>query len=129
MDKKKLKRAGIMLGALLLLAIPAKVFFIFYPQVMSKLPPCPSKFLFGILCPGCGTTRALYCLSSGNIAGIFTNNALMPFALLLAAVLYIFPEFSRHYRLINIFTVTVVIFMILRNLPWYPFTLLAPAGI
>ena len=127
---KKQKRAAGLLAVLLLLAYPAKVFFIHFPALMPKLPPCPSIALFKIYCPGCGSTRALYCLSNGNIAGVFANNPLLPWALLLATIIYIDPEFSiRHPRLITAFTTTTIVFMILRNLPWYPFTLLAPAGI
>lgn len=40
---------------------------------------CPSKLIFGIPCPGCGTTHAAKLLLSGDIVGsiIYNPNALL----------------------------------------------------
>jgi len=44
-------------------------------------PPCPSHALFGVYCPGCGSTRMLVRLAHGDLAGAFAKNPL-PFILL-----------------------------------------------
>lgn len=51
----------------------------------SLLPPCPIHQAFGILCPGCGATRALAALLRGHLREALRLNAL--FVLLLPAAL------------------------------------------
>jgi Protein of unknown function (DUF2752) len=100
-------------------------------------PPCPFHALTGLYCPGCGTTRALHQLSHGNIGAAMRLN---PLALVLLPVLaYSFFSFTleafKGKALRRLFSTrpsmslligTIVGFTILRNLPVYPFTLLAP---
>lgn len=38
-------------------------------------PSCPTKALFGVTCPGCGTARMLYCLLRGDLVGAAHFNA------------------------------------------------------
>ena len=119
----------ILLAAMAIAAIPAVFFFTHFRELLPYLPSCPSR-LIHIYCPGCGTTRALYCLFHGNIYGFFRNNLILFPSLLLVLTLWLFPEFGmRHHRLLKVYGITVVIYFILRNLPWYPFTLLLPVGI
>ena len=55
------------------------------------LPACPIHQIFGLLCPGCGSTRALAALLHGRPLEAMRLNALttllLPFALLYAASL------------------------------------------
>ncbi len=67
---------AILLCALLLVFPPTR--FHFYPL-------CPVHQYFGILCPGCGATRALAALLHGDLTGAARLNA--PFVLLLPAML------------------------------------------
>lgn len=128
--RRELKRAAILFGVLLLLAIPAKIFFNHFPKFMSVMPKCPSFSILKFHCAGCGTTRALYCLFQGNIRGVFANNPIMPLALIVVILLLIKPELSYIYRRwVNGFAILIIVYMIVRNLPWYPFTLLVPSGI
>ncbi|MEU5696138.1 DUF2752 domain-containing protein [Actinosynnema sp. NPDC020468] len=43
----------------------------------SFLPPCPLYFLTGIQCPACGSTRMVYSLIHGDLAGAWHYNAVM----------------------------------------------------
>lgn len=49
-------------------------------------PPCPFRATTGLLCPGCGSTRATWLLLHGDLAGVVQHNALyLPALALLAA--------------------------------------------
>lgn len=100
-------------------------------------PRCQLHSLTGLHCPGCGTTRALHALLNGHPLDSLAYNALCPIVLPLLAWAFVHSirvsrglassEPSRRSRIG--FRLLVVIFLaygILRNLPWYPFTLLAP---
>jgi hypothetical protein len=68
---------AILAGAAILLRFP--------PTQYSFYPQCPIHEYFGILCPGCGTTRAFAALLHGHIAEAFYLNPLT--TLLLPAAL------------------------------------------
>lgn len=74
----------LLFGCALLVFPPA--YFAFYPR-------CPIHEYFGILCPGCGATRALAALLRGHVAEALRLNALfvslLPFALVVAIRAYI----------------------------------------
>jgi len=60
--------------ALLLLSV---LFLLRFPPAQSSFyPQCPIHHYFGILCPSCGTTRALAALLHGNINEALHLNAL-----------------------------------------------------
>jgi hypothetical protein len=77
---------------LLAIAVASTVVIGVYPQLGALLPACPIHEHFGILCPGCGGTRALIALLHGRIGEAIRMNgmvvALAPFALLFAAASY-----------------------------------------
>jgi hypothetical protein len=60
--------AFMLLGAALLLVFP--------PTQYSFYPQCPVHYYFHILCPGCGTTRALAALLHGSFTEALRLNAL-----------------------------------------------------
>jgi hypothetical protein len=115
----------IYLGALS--AIAAAVVFAVDPERVSVLPPCPLHRYTGLWCPGCGTTRALHQLLHGNVAAAFQFN---PLAISLLPVIgYLFVRREEDaLKPVWIWTLlsVVVAFGVLRNIPVYPFTLLAP---
>ena len=107
---------------------PAKSFF---------YPPCPFRTLTGFYCPGCGSLRAVHQLLHGNLLAGFRLNLLMMLSLpimgyaLIANIIY----FVRGYPLPRIFVpaiwiwillIVILLFWVLRNVPLYPFLLLAP---
>ena len=77
-------------------------------------------------CPGCGCTRALAALLHGDIHKCFTSNILFIPSILVAVILLLFPKLMKIRCLIWTIITIVVLFFILRNLPWQPFCLLAP---
>jgi hypothetical protein len=109
----------------------------FNPTTAGFFPVCPLYSLTGIHCPGCGLTRGFHALFHGDITGALRYNALLPiFAFVFAFVFVslvlivvrgrglswrIFPP-SAMYG----FLILAAAFFVLRNLPFYPFTLLAP---
>ena len=122
--------AGIVWGVYLLKAIP--------PVEDSWYPRCQLHSLTGLHCPGCGTTRALNACLNGRIAQAVAFNSLAfivaPFVCwsLFQSVRTwhqnreLKPE-SAPSRFLKLFLVILVVaFGILRNIPWSPFTLLAP---
>jgi hypothetical protein len=104
---------------------------------IGALPSCSFRSLTGLYCPGCGGTRCVKSLLRGDIAGAFALNAvttglfLIGVGLLVAAVLRerqgraaAMPRLPDWFAWCLVGS--VVAFGLLRNLPWWPFTLLAP---
>lgn len=110
--------------------------FLMDPSIKGLYPSCPFYYLTGYYCPGCGTLRVLHNLMHGNILKALSYNALT--VALLPLVLYLFlieiniiKENSPLYHIFskNFYSVLLVIifvFWILRNIPFFPFSILAP---
>ncbi|GAB4315997.1 MAG: DUF2752 domain-containing protein [Candidatus Sumerlaeia bacterium] len=119
-----------MAGALVIL-------YVFDPSSSGVYPPCMFHKLTGLHCPGCGGTRAVHSLLHGDVRQALAWNALVPALIAGLVVLwgfyagqYLFkgrrnfpPLPSRWARLIFI---GLLIFWVARNLPFAPFTVLAP---
>ena len=103
--------------------------FLFDPATHGFYPICPLHQMTGLLCPGCGTLRALHQLTHGNFAAAWGLNpfvmALWPVALWLVARELIWLTTGR--RLPGLVTRPIfgwalvaglVIFGILRNVPF-----------
>ncbi len=110
---------------------------IFDPGKSSVLPPCPFHALTGWYCPGCGSTRMLHHLVHGHPLLAFAQNPfamiLMPF-LLYGLVRQLFsPDRAVFSRIPAVWiwtlAVSTVVFAVLRNLPFVPFSYLAPGGL
>ncbi|QQL45319.1 DUF2752 domain-containing protein [Sulfuriroseicoccus oceanibius] len=93
----------------------------------------------GLHCPGCGLSRATLALSEGRVADAMKFNAmgivLLPVALLALCIETIGWVFQANPpvrlllrpRLSTAIAIMVIAFAVLRNLPWSPFTWLAPS--
>ena len=98
------------------------------------LPPCPLHAVTGFLCPGCGSTRALYLLVHGNLIAALHENALsvalLPFVLYELGAIFTrrYPALSTRLRpwMLWSFLALVIAFAVLRNVPYPPFLALAP---
>jgi hypothetical protein len=102
------------------------------------LPACAFHELTGLHCPGCGMTRATFAALHGQLGLAFRCNplgvVLLPLtvvglALELAGWVRAKPppfrlSLGRYGGWVIVWT--VLAFWLLRNLPWWPFTLLAP---
>ncbi|HWI58693.1 MAG TPA: DUF2752 domain-containing protein [Bacillota bacterium] len=114
----------------------AAVLFCFNPNYHGFYPVCLFYRTTGLLCPGCGSLRALHQLLHGHLAAAFHCNALLVLALPLLA--WRMGRFCvrKHQQLPATFTVRplwlwgalglMVLFSILRNLPGPQFAWLAP---
>jgi len=107
------------------------------PTEVNFLPKCPLYATTGIYCPGCGSQRATHYLLHFNFMGAMRQNVLYLLALILlgyhALTLLANKLFKKQYHsILNykktpiIILILVIIFWVLRNLPWEPFNLLAP---
>lgn len=124
------------------IGFPICIAAIIYWAVRVKIPlPCFIYTRTGIFCPSCGATRAIISLLCNDIETAMNYNCYIvltaPFLLGLALYLYAGVIFGYIGRLsdkakmriavfIAILALLFLIFGILRNIPLYPFTLLAP---
>ncbi len=131
--KEKLKAAAVLLVAFCF----ALVLFFFKPGSGGIYPPCPFHALTGLYCPGCGTLRGLHQLLHGHFWAALDYNPLMVLSLpfigyYLASQVSILtrgrPLKAYFYPVWLIWTIFYVIigYWVIRNLPWFPFTYLAP---
>ena len=127
-------------GALGLLAAVSgivTVLYLFSPYDSGLYAACPFNTLTGLHCPGCGTLRGLHELTHGRLGTAFGLNPLM--VLMLPFIAFSFVKYiaagilGRTERRVFIPSAyiwlllgVIILFWILRNLPYYPFTLLAP---
>lgn len=115
-------------GAILLL-------YFFVEPKNGNLPKCFFHELTGIYCPGCGIQRSLHALLNGHILAAIDYNFL--FILFLPLIVYFILAFTwgkKHpassfiYKPVFSYTVVIAVvsFWVLRNLPFTPFSWLAP---
>jgi len=105
----------------------AFVFAALNPLSWRVFPRCVLHSVTGWYCPGCGTTRALVQAAHGHWLAALRLNALTLVALPVIGVLWVTGRLDRlKPTWIWALLVVIVAFGVLRNLPWQPFTLLAP---
>jgi hypothetical protein len=113
------------------------IIYLLDPSSSDLYPPCPFLALTGFYCPGCGTLRALHQLTLGHPVAALDLNPLM--VLLLPFVAYFLAShamlavtgrplrrFFVRPALIWTLLGIILVYWLLRNVPRYPFTLLAP---
>ena len=130
MKKAHFKKQELLtLGMILVLGVAACIVLLVVPPGSAHakwLPKCMFHQLTGLYCPGCGATRALSAILHGDIKASLHNNALL-FPLLAAiAFMIIKPGISLKRPVAIAIAATVIGFAILRNIPFAPFTYLAP---
>lgn len=114
-------------AAVAVLASGALVLFYFPPATSRFYPVCPFHQFTGLLCPGCGGTRALAALLHGRVVEAWADNALMVTALPLLIVYFCvgfcrqwlngdraWPQVSRMQVLALV--MAAVLFAVFRNL-------------
>jgi len=115
-------------GAILLL-------YFFVEPKNGILPKCFFHELTGLYCPGCGVQRSFHALLNGHIITAIDYNLL--FILFLPLIIYFIFAFTwgkKHaatsfiYKPFFSFTVLILVvtFWLARNIPFAPFSWLAP---
>ena len=129
-----------MLSATFLIGLTVVIVLRFFdPATSGVFPPCPFHYLTGLYCPGCGSLRAIHQLLHGNLQAAWAMNPLtvllLPFVgygLAAEAVLHIWGRRLTRWILpgawIQVLCGIIVLFGVARNLPVYPFHLLAPGA-
>jgi hypothetical protein len=110
--------------------------YLFDPNsATSPLPGCLFRAFTGLYCPGCGMTRMLHALVHGDIARAASMNVLALAGLPVLGALVTEQVAGKkvlHGRLRGVlfdgrlWIAAALVFGVLRNLPWAPFTGLAP---
>jgi uncharacterized membrane protein (DUF485 family) len=124
---------------LLLFGVVAFFYFTINPNEVDFMLKCPLYSTTGVYCPGCGSQRAAHHLLHFDILKAAQNNILFLIAIIGVLYHYSIPllnsYFHKNYKSIFdntrnlwIALVLIVIFWVLRNIPYYPFTLLAPGN-
>jgi hypothetical protein len=107
----------------------------FLPGLLAALPSCMFQKVTGWNCPGCGGTRCVIRLAHGDLVGAVGMNPIVVLygALAIGWLSVGVLQEARGRRAPALPSWTgwllgggVLLFGILRNLPWWPFTLLAP---
>jgi hypothetical protein len=118
-------------------AIGLLVIFWFDPAESKVFPPCPFKALTGLYCPGCGSLRAVHQVLHGHFLAAFRLNPLMIiFSFIIISIFILLrlkgKNSERLRRVLSAASIgwialaVIVIYWFCRNIPFYPFTLLAP---
>lgn len=74
----------------------AIILYTYNPLSVSFYPRCPSKWLTGFDCPGCGSLRAMHALLHGNISAAWHYNAALFFAIPAIIFFAAAPHFSKN---------------------------------
>ncbi len=107
------------------------------PSRAKFLPACPLYVTTGYACPGCGLTRGFHALFHGDFVRALDFNALIPLFILIFGFFYLsmflvavrgraFPTWSLSLPAIWGLLVLLLVFGIVRNLPYHPFSVLFP---
>ncbi len=107
------------------------------PTKASIFPACPLYSTTGFACPGCGLTRGFHALFHGEVVTALDFNALIPVVIVFLG--YIFFSMASVAIRGRGFTTSkwnlgflwgllalLIVFGVVRNLPFYPFTILFP---
>lgn len=114
------------------------VLYLYNPLKVGFYPRCPLFVLTGIYCPGCGALRATHALLHGHVITALGYNAVyvltLPFLFYSIAAhatqfMYgraVLPTVPLSARQAKAVLWAMVAFTVLRNVPIYPFNILAP---
>lgn len=112
------------------------------PSKTPLTPPCSFYYFTGLYCPGCGMTRAMHAALHLKFGEAFSYNLLWPLIIIFISVSFYlwyyflitgknaFTHFNMFFKEHSsrgyIIVIILFAFWILRNIPFYPFNMLAP---
>lgn len=100
--------------------------FLCDPAFTRVFPPCPFHWLTGLNCPGCGSLRAMHSLLHGRVGEAFGLNPLLVLSIPLLAALLLRGSWAYKVWVPWMAFALLVAYGALRNIPVWPFVLLAP---
>lgn len=136
---KRSVRAALLLGAAAVFA--AGALYLYFHDPYQYPLPCIIKLLTGLYCPGCGAGRACFSILHGKFFDAFCYNPLLVILLPFAGGYIAAREIDwavtggNHIdgkisiKLLLAVLIIILVYGILRNIPVFPFSLLAPGGI
>jgi hypothetical protein len=128
---------GLAIAGIGALGLGAGLIWYFDPTTAGFFPYCPLLRFTGFACPGCGLTRGFHALLHGDVMTALDFNALIPLFVfilgyLVASLLSLairgraIVGLERNLVFLWILVGVLITFGVLRNLPFYPFTILFP---
>ena len=130
-------RLAILIGVPLVIIGGATALFFLNPSEHSFFPKCSFYVATGFSCPGCGSTRALFHLTHGNVLEALRLNPGLMALITLGLTDYIrfvvsvihgnpFQTLFGRLKLLGALMGVMLVYGVIRNLPWPLFESLAP---
>lgn len=130
-------RLAILIGVPLVIIGGATALFFLNPSEHSFFPKCSFYVATGFSCPGCGSTRALFHLTHGNLLEALRLNPGLMALITLGLTDYIrfvvsvihgnpFQTLFGRLKLLGALMGVMLVYGVIRNLPWPLFESLAP---
>jgi hypothetical protein len=100
--------------------------------------PCPFHAMTGLYCPACGGLRMMHDLLHGDLTAALHDNALAIPAVIIGFAAWLNwtirrwrgkPEPARPAWLSPAIIVVLIVWTVVRNLPWAPFAALRPTAL
>ena len=130
-------RLAILIGVPLVLIGGGTALFFLNPSEHSFFPKCSLYVATGFFCPGCGSTRALFHLTHGNVLEALRLNPGLMALITLGITDYVrfvvsvirgnpFQTLFGRLKLLGALMGVMLVYGVIRNLPWPLFESLAP---
>lgn len=120
---------GVALGCITVSSLACSLVYLYWhdPATTTVYPKCVFRSVTGLWCPGCGLSRGFYAFLHGDfIAAIKMNLLVFVVAPGLAAIVCVARRIGT-LKVIDILAcVLSLLFWVVRNVPFWPFSLLSP---
>lgn len=111
------------------IAAGLSVIYFLNPATSAVFPRCPFHLMTGLHCPGCGSLRAIHLLAHGDIYAAWRMNAMLLISLPVIVALLLKPGWKYKVWLPPVIFSVIILYGIARNVPFSPFSKLAPQAI